>query len=133
VKANDEAVFADFVGWRKIGPNNEPEPPPPFSTWRGIAPEGYTTVGDFFVLGNCAPTPKQTAGFKAIREDLVRPLQPQHLIWEGRQAWSTVTLWDVLAVPLILIGTGAFVSSDGREVGDNVLNLLLFTVAGGQS
>lgn len=105
-------AFADIVDWKKVGPNNGVEPPPPFSTWRGVAPDGYTVVGDFFVKGNNKPTPDQTAGLKAIREDLVHGFQPQRLIWEGRQPWSVVTLWDIVAVPLLYIATGAFISND---------------------
>ncbi|KAJ7885233.1 hypothetical protein B0H13DRAFT_1455997, partial [Mycena leptocephala] len=71
VRAVDDGDLVDVVDWGKVGPNNEPDPPPPFSTWRGIAPDGYVVVGDFFVLGNEKPSPQQTAGIKAIREDIV--------------------------------------------------------------
>lgn len=45
-KPLDPTAIADVVDWKKVGPNNEPEPPPPFSTWRGVAPDGYVVAGD---------------------------------------------------------------------------------------
>ncbi|EGO01016.1 hypothetical protein SERLA73DRAFT_179046 [Serpula lacrymans var. lacrymans S7.3] len=128
VKALDASALADVVGWKKVGPNNEPEPPPPFSTWRGTAPEGYIVVGDFFVTGNSEPTPEQTKGIKAIRKDLVHELRVQRMIWEGRQPWSVVTLWDVVAVPLLFITTGAFASVPDRSADDTNLAVLRFNV-----
>ncbi|THU97348.1 hypothetical protein K435DRAFT_67327 [Dendrothele bispora CBS 962.96] len=88
VRAVDEKALVDVVDWKKVGPNNEPEPPPPFSAWRGVAPDGYVVGGDFFVEGNDPPSAEQTAGIKAIRSDLVGSLQGQRLIWEGKQPFS---------------------------------------------
>jgi len=110
VKAVDPTALEDVTSWEKVGPNNDPEPTP-FSTWRGQAPKGYVVVGDFFVTGNEKPTAEQTAGIKAVRSDLVDQVEPHRLIWEGRLPWSVVTLWDVIAVALIYIPTGAFVST----------------------
>ncbi|KAF8126877.1 hypothetical protein K438DRAFT_1646879 [Mycena galopus ATCC 62051] len=128
VRAVDDGALADVVDWKKVGPNNGSEPPPPFSTWRGIAPDGYVVVGDFFVEGNEKPSPQQTAGIKAIRRDLVGLLPPQRLIWTGRQPWSVVTLWDIVATPLIYIPTGAFGSNADSTAEGIGLALLLFSV-----
>lgn len=128
VKAVDPTAFADVVGWKKVGPNNEPEPPPPFSTWRGVAPDGYVVVGDFFVEGNDEPTRAQTAGIKAIRRDLVGFQQPDRLIWVGKQPWSVVTLWDIATTVFIYVPTGAFVSTADTSADKAKLALLLFSV-----
>jgi hypothetical protein len=129
VRAVDDGALADVVDWEKVGPNNEPEPPPPFSTWRGVAPDGYVVVGDFFVEGNEKPSPEQTASIKAIRRDLVGLAKPQRLIWTGSQPWSVVTLWDIVATPLIYVPTGAFVSNADSSADGAELALLLFYVA----
>ena len=128
VKPLDKKALADVVDWEFVAPNNGQEPPAPYSSWKGIAPDGYVVVGHFFVNGHKKPSAAQTAGIKAIRNDLVHGLQGQRLVWLGRQPFSVVTIWDVIAVPLLFIPTGAFVSSDSDDPEGSILPVLRFNV-----
>src|ERR1700675_2404255 len=105
-----------------------------FSTWRGIAREGYAVGGDFFVSGIEKPTPEQTQGIRAIRKDLVAELSPQHLIWEGRLPPLVLTLWDIVAAPLIYVPTGAFITTEGESAPhDRKVPVLRVNAAEGES
>ena len=124
VKPLDDKALADVVDWEFVAPNNGVEPPAPYSSWKGVAPDGYVVVGHFFVNGPKKPSAAQTAGIKAIRNDLVQGLRGQRLIWLGRQPRSVVTIWDVFAVPTLYIGTGAFVSSGSDDPEGTILPVL---------
>jgi len=123
VRAVDSDSLTDIVDWKQVAPN---QPDSPYSTWRGIAPEGYVAVGDFFVLGQEKPTAQQTAGMKAIRKQHVNLMPPQRLVWEGRVPMSLVSVWDVIAAPRLFVPTGAFVSNDDENPGGNQIAVVLF-------
>jgi hypothetical protein len=100
--AADESALADVIQWVPVANLG------PVSTWRGIAPNGYVVAGDIFVQGPVRPTPEQTYGIKAIRQNLVNDLDSQRKIWQA----GAMSLWDVVALPLVFVPTGAFRSSN---------------------
>lgn len=111
-----EPVFIDIEGGQ-------------FSTWRGVAPEGYVVIGHFFVNGTNKPTPDQTAGIRAIRKDLVAEREPNRQIWEKRLPFALLTLWDVAVSDLLHVPTGAFVSKDGQGSVGLLIGLLIHGAA----
>jgi len=127
VRATAEGTLADVVDWERIGPKNT-GPQSSFSAWRGIGPDGYVVMGDFFTEGDEKPTSEQTVGIKAVREDLVRSIQVQRLIWEGRQQESVLTLWDVVAVPLIFVFPQTFLASNEHDPEETKASVFLFNV-----
>lgn len=118
-----EDALVEVKGWKKVFVDIEGHQ---FSTWRGIAPEGYVVIGDFFVTGVDEPTPEQTSGIMAIRKDLISEVEPTRLIWSHRLPFANPTLWDVLVTVPIHVPTGAFVSKDGEDSLGLLIGVLKF-------
>jgi len=128
VKANVPDALDEVVDWKPVFLDIEGLK---FSTWRGVPrnEDTHVVIGDFFVTGIEKPDAKQTAGIRAIRKDLIGELEPSHLIFEKRIPFAVLTLWNVLAVPLIYIPTGAFVSAASEEPVDSKLGVIRFNAA----
>lgn len=123
MKANVPDALAEIVDWEPVFIDIETQQ---YSTWRGIAPEGYVVIGHFFVTGGEKPTPEQTAGIRAIRKDLIGEQEPDRRIWSHRLPFANLTLWDAITAVLIYVPTGAFVSKNGEDSSGLLIGLLLF-------
>jgi len=111
-----EPVFIDIEGAK-------------FSTWRGVAPEGYVAIGNFFVNGIEKPSPNQTAGIKAIRRDLISEREPDRQIWAKQIPFAFVSLWDRVSSVKLHVATGAFVSKPGEGSVGLLIGLLISNAA----
>lgn len=120
VKEKESRSLADIEDWNPVFIDVEGGK---FSTWRGVAPDGYRVVGDFFVEGIDKPTPEQVEGIKAIRNDLVAEIPATRLLWKKVIPFAVLTLWDVAILPRIHIATGAFISSPA-ETADRGITVL---------
>ena len=124
VKANDPSALCEVVDWEPVFIDIEGRK---FSTWRGVPQNpNCVVIGHFFVNGVEKPKPKDTAGIRAIRRDLISEREPHHLIWKGMLPKAILTLWDVLVTDLLHIPTGAFVSKNGTDAVGLQIGLLRF-------
>jgi hypothetical protein len=121
LRAVEDTALANVTKWISVAKFDDE-----VSTWRGVPPQGYVVAGDFLVNGSDEPTQDQTAGIKAIREDLVALMKPQRLIWKGSDPSGDLSLWDIVAVPLIYVPFGVYRSNDGVEAPDALVDVLLF-------
>lgn len=80
MRALEADAFADVLRWEIVIPSGT-VPPPSFSTWRGIAPEGYVVIGHVFVAHDKPFPVPDTEGIRAIRKDLIQEAAADHLIW----------------------------------------------------